>query len=100
MTGVRARGEDVRRFILRNVDNHPTDISKAAAAKFGIARQAVNLHLQRLVAESAITESGHTRNRIYKLATATEWHRSYPINSELAEDRIWREDVRKVLGKV
>ena len=100
MTGVRARGEDVRRFILQNVDNHPMDISKVVADKFGITRQAVNKHLQRLVTENAITESGQTRNRIYKLATLTEWRESYPIKPGLAEDQVWRDDITKVLGEM
>lgn len=98
MTGVRARGEDVRRFILENTAKYPSDISKVTATHFGVTRQAVNKHLQRLVAERAIVEAGNTRNRIYKLATLLEWRETYPITSNLAEDLVWREDVSKVLG--
>ena len=73
MTRVRARGEDIRRFILEHVEKHPNDISKITAEHFGITRQGVNKHLQRLRSENALGESGKTRNRAYKLAPLLEW---------------------------
>lgn len=100
MTGVRSRGEDVRRFILERVDKHQHDIAKVAALHFGVSRQAVNKHLQRLVAERAIVEEGQTRNRKYRLATLSEWHKLYRLTPQLAEDTVWREDVSKVLGEM
>jgi len=100
MTGVRARGEDVRRFILQNVESHPNDIAKVAAKKFGVTRQAINKHLQRLVAERAISEPGQTRNRAYQLATLSVWSKSHQIEPGLAEDTVWRDEVRQVLGEL
>src|SRR3990167_2392470 len=98
MTKIRTRGEDVRRFILDHVDKHPADISKITAVHFGITRQAVNKHLQRLTAEQALAESGHNRNRGYKLAPQLEWKQAYKIIPNLAEDLVWRNDVSNVLG--
>ena len=63
MVRVRERGEDIRRFILENVEKHPNDVSKVTAGQFDITRQAVNKHLRRLVNEKSITESGETRKR-------------------------------------
>src|SRR5580698_2035729 len=100
MRKIRARGEDVRRFILDHVDKHPADISKMTAAHFGITRQAVNKHLQRLTTEQALAESGHTRNRVYKLTPQLEWKHTYNIIPNLAEDLVWRNDVSKVLGNM
>jgi len=100
MTRIRARGEDVRRFILNNVEKHPADVSKITAVHFGITRQAVNKHLQRLTAEHALAETGQTRNRSYKLSPLSEWNRQYRISSELAEDLVWTKDVRPVLGQL
>ncbi len=99
MTRVRARGEDVRRFILNNVEKHPTDISRITAKQFGITRQAVNKHLQKLTSEHALAETGHTRNRSYKLSPLSEWKKQYQITPELAEDLIWTKDIRPVLGQ-
>ena len=100
MTKIRARGEDVRRFILDHTENHPTDISRITALHFKITRQAVNKHLQKLTTEHALTESGQTRNRIYKLAPLSEWKHSYEIMPGLAEDLVWRQDVNTTLGKM
>lgn len=100
MTGVRTRGEDVRRFILQNVASNPADIAKVTAEHFGVTRQAISKHLQRLVADRVIEESGRTRNRTYRLATLSLWSREYPIRPGLAEDQVWRTDVRSVLGEL
>jgi anti-sigma regulatory factor (Ser/Thr protein kinase)/biotin operon repressor len=98
MKRVRARGEDIRRFIMQHLEKHPRDVSKVTAEHFGITRQAVNKHLQRLTSEHAIIESGKTRNRIYKLAPLLEWRNQYEITRELAEDEVWRDNIRNTLG--
>jgi anti-sigma regulatory factor (Ser/Thr protein kinase) len=98
MTSRRARGEDVRRFILEHLEKHPKDLSKVTAAHFGITRQAVNKHLQRLTSQHAIVESGKTRNRTYKLAALLAWNEFYKIAPGLAEDQIWRDAITKTLG--
>jgi anti-sigma regulatory factor (Ser/Thr protein kinase) len=94
----RARGEDVRRYILGHLEKHPRDLTKFVADHFGITRQAVSKHLQRLKSERAVVESGQTRNRTRKLATLAEWDRAYAIAPDLAEDQVWRADVSKVIG--
>jgi anti-sigma regulatory factor (Ser/Thr protein kinase)/biotin operon repressor len=98
MTRIRARGEDVRRFILENLEKHPNDLSKVTASNFGITRQAVNKHLQRLSSEHAIVESGKTRSRTYKLAALLEWSENYTLTPGLAEDQVWRDAITKTLG--
>jgi anti-sigma regulatory factor (Ser/Thr protein kinase) len=95
----RPRGEDIRRFILNSVEKHPKDLTKVTSDHFGITRQAVNKHLQRLHAEGAITETGNTRNRSYKLCPLAEWRREYSMSAgKLAEDQVWRDDIKSVLG--
>lgn len=100
MTKIRARSEDIRTFILEHVDTHSNTLSKTTSNHFGITRQAVNKHLQRLVTEHVLTESGHTRNRVYKLASQLEWRRSYPILPTLAEDFVWRNDIMPILVNI
>lgn len=100
MTGVRARGEDIRRYILDNINKHPNKISKITADKFGITRQAVNKHLQRLTEEKVLTEKGNTRNRTYALSPLVEWRHIYDlVGSPVApaEDVIWTNDIRLAL---
>jgi DNA-binding transcriptional ArsR family regulator len=100
MRKIRARGEDIRKFIIDHVAKHPTDIAKLTARHFNITRQAVNKHLQRLTEENALLESGQTRNRVYKLAPLLEWHHVYKIQKALAEDLVWRQDIRNIMGNL
>lgn len=99
MSKIRARGEEVRRFILENVEKQEdTALARLAAERFGITRQAVNKHLQRLTAEGALTESGKTRARSYKLAPLSTWGAAYDITPAIEEHRIWADDIKPHLG--
>ena len=100
MGRVRARGEVIRRYILRNVQANPRIISKLATQRFGVSRQAINCHLRRLVDEGSLHQSGKTNNRTYELAAVLEWNRIYRINEDPAEDVVWRCDIDEVLGKL
>lgn len=100
MSRINSRGENVRRFILENVERHPNDIGRVTAEKFKITRQAANKHLQKLTAEYALTESGNTKGKTYRLCPHTEWRKSYEISSNLAEDVVWREDIAPALGQL
>jgi anti-sigma regulatory factor (Ser/Thr protein kinase) len=73
---------------------------KVAAEKFGCSRQAIHKHLQRLIAEGAVTESGQTRSKEYHLAPLVSWQIDYDVKPGLAEDAIWRKDVAPSLGRL
>ncbi len=96
---VRARGEEVRAFILQNVEKHP-DVSHLVATHFDISRQAANKHLQKLVVEGALTPEGRTRYRKYRLAALREWKNIYLIKPGIEEDQAWSRDIAPVLGKL
>lgn len=98
MTRVRARGESIRRFILDHVEKHPNDVTRLTAKHFGISRQAVNKHLQRLIGEHALAESGKTRSRSYKLFPLMQWERTYGIAPAITESGVWATDIRPLLG--
>ena len=93
MTGVRARGEKIRHFIIENVDDHPAEIAKVTAKKFDITRQAVNKHIKRLVEEHALIQKGNTRDRSYSLHPITSWDKTYQLETTPAEDIVWRNDI-------
>jgi len=97
MTKLRSRGENIRRFILNHIEKHSADIGVFAAHHFGITRQAVNKHIQRLVVERALVETGQTRNKSYKLVPIFESRFVYKIDSTLAEDIVWSNDIRPIL---
>ena len=97
---VRDRGETVRHFILSQVERHPGDVVRRTMQEFGISRQAVNRHMKNLMAQGAIVGKGSTRSRSYHLAPVLQWSGEYPIGSDLAEDRVWREDIAARLGEL
>jgi anti-sigma regulatory factor (Ser/Thr protein kinase) len=98
MTRVRVRGEEVRHFILQNIEAHPADISKVAANHFKVSRQAINKHLQRLAHEGSLKNKGMTRSRSYGLAPLVEWNHLYEFSPGLEEDVVWTTDISEVLG--
>jgi biotin operon repressor len=100
MSKVRVGGEPVRKFLVENLSDHPSDIVRVTAEKFGCTRQAVHRHLQRLIAEGAVLESGNTRSKQYQLAPLAQWHKQYELATTLAEDAVWRGDVAPLLGKL
>lgn len=94
---VRARGQDIRRFILEHVEKHPNDVARLTSDHFKITRQAVNKHLRRLIFEKSLTETGETRKRTYKLAPLVEWRKLYTISPDLEEHVVWEQDVSAIL---
>jgi len=97
MSRIRARGEKIRKYIIEKVEQFPKDIAKRTAEKFEITRQAVNKHLRSLVDEGCLTETGETRNRVYKLRALSEWARTYDRGG-LEEHVVWQNDVLPQLG--
>jgi len=97
---IRARGEQIRRFIVEQVTAHPGDIAKVTAKRFGITRQAVNKHLTNLVNEGALIAEGRTRQIAYKLCPLASWTKKYSLKAGLAEDTVWREDIVSQLGQL
>ena len=98
MVRIRTRGEQIRQYILRNVEKHPGDIARIASERFDVTRQAINKHLKNLVEQGSLVEKGKTRSRVYRLAQLEKWAREYPLSGDLAEDVVWRADVRSQLG--
>lgn len=99
MAAERVRGEQVRQFILDEIEKHPSDIAKLAADRFGVTRQAIAKHLNKLVREGAITKQGQTRRTSYLLRPQISWRKDYGIDATLTEDGVWRADVKPKLGE-
>src|SRR3990170_4143033 len=100
MVGIRKRGEDIRQFILNNVESHPRDVAGLAVKTFGITRQAVNKHIQRLVEQSVLIPSGSTKNRHYLLHPPAQWETIVSLDKSSSEDVIWRNEIEPQLGKL
>ena len=93
------RTQEIRNFIIQNVNRFPSDIAKRTSIEFAISRQAVNQHLNKLINDQVLDADGVTMNRTYQLRT-TGWQKRYPLDSQLAEDVVWRNDIEDLLDDV
>ena len=100
MSKIRTRGEQVRTFILENVEQYPDTIAQVTATEFDISRQAVNKHLKKLVEQGALSVEGKTRSRRYQLKPLTEWIGTFEIEPNLAEDFVWGQEIVPRLGSL
>ncbi len=88
--------EEVRQFILENIEDHPSDITSVIASAFGISRQASHRHVQRLVADGLIIAEGSTRDRKYRVKPPVDFTKRLEL-SGLKEDKVWRQYIRPLL---
>jgi anti-sigma regulatory factor (Ser/Thr protein kinase) len=91
---------EIRAFILAQIEKHPADLTGVTSDKFKISKQAVRKHMQALVLDGSITATGATRDRQYQLNLLAELKIEVPINSNISEDVIWRQDIRPKLQDV
>ena len=72
-------------------------LASRTAENFGISRQAVGRHLQKLLHKGVILGHGHTKARRYELAVLKTHLQVYPLNPEFQEDVVWSQDLRPLL---
>jgi anti-sigma regulatory factor (Ser/Thr protein kinase) len=80
---------EVRRFILTELEAHPEDIAKVAAERFDITRQAVHRHLNSLLKDRLIEATGRTRQKRYTLKSEIV-REVLSLKDNRDEDRVWR----------
>lgn len=100
MAKLQKRSEQIRQFILDNVEHHPKDVASLAAKTFEISRQAVNKHVQHLVEQKALLVRGTTRSRHYILHPLVQWDHIYALNHVLEEHVVWQNDIFPRLGQL
>ena len=97
MAKIRNKVEEIHRFIISQVEEHPNDIAKQVVQRFEISRQAANAHLQRLVEDKVLDSEGATRNKQYRLRTLREWRKVYELTASLTEDAVWARDINPLM---
>jgi hypothetical protein len=100
MTKLRKKTEEIRQFIVANVEQHPKDIANLTAKQFEITRQAVNKHIQILVEQKALLVTGSTQSRHYSLQPLERWENSYTLSKSLEEHIVWQNDIFPRLGQL
>lgn len=100
MPRYRERTHQIRHFILRNVTDHPRDITALTAAEFGISRPAVHRHIRNLINDGLLDAHGKTNDRHYALRPIAHVELRLQITADLAEDRVWRQHILPLLREL
>jgi len=96
--GVRAEGEAVRSFLLQGIVEKDPRLVSSAVAKFGITRQAVLKHVERLRQQNAITVSGTRGKPIYELVPIEVRRHDFQLSGGLAEHEVWESTIEEALS--
>lgn len=100
MAKERVQGIKIRRYIIDRVENNPTKIVELTAKRFGISRQAVHKHLQKLILEKKLLKRGETRRASYRLAPLLKKVWSFKISKDLKEDVVWSKEIAPAFSDV
>lgn len=99
MNKTHKKSEEIRQYILENVEDHPGDITAITSGRFGITRQAVHRHVTHLLDSGLLVASGTTRNRTYIPKPLADFSIQLPLQ-ELEEDKVWRLHIRPLLENI
>ncbi len=91
--------QEIRNFIIFNIEEHPNDIAILTAENFSISRQAVLRHINKLIKDGSIIVKGNTRDRIYSLKPIIDSIFQLSLKG-LEEDIVWREKISPLLSDV
>jgi anti-sigma regulatory factor (Ser/Thr protein kinase) len=89
--------EHIRQFIIDNLRAHPDDFVHFSTHELKLSRQTIWKYMKELENEGSVTVSGATKNRRYELNSLFSRGLVYLITENLAEDKIWREDISPLL---
>jgi anti-sigma regulatory factor (Ser/Thr protein kinase) len=85
------RAEQARDLILSLVDEHPHDLVRLVSQTLGVTKQNASYHVQKLIAEKQLTQSGKTRRARFFSAPTLIWQKRY--SRQQSESDVWDADV-------
>ena len=94
-----AKSQEIQQFMIDHVEEHPRDIVRMTADRFGITRQAVNRHVRILIDDGAIEAKGKTSERTYCLAKK-EHTFFLPLAENSAEDLVYKKYIDPLLNEL
>ncbi|MHB9111093.1 MAG: STAS-like domain-containing protein [Thermoleophilia bacterium] len=99
-TGTPTRSSKVDNFLLKSLAaGHKRDLVTYVAGKLGLTRQAVYLHVRKLIEKKQIVASGKTRSRIYELHESV-YEEIVRITPYLEEHIVWEKQVQPHLPEL
>lgn len=100
MAGVRENGEKVREFLIQGIVEKEPQLVTSAVRKFGISRQAVLKHVERLKAQNAILVTGTKRKPVYELIPIQVVEQDFPLIEGLEEHEVWERLVLPLISNL
>jgi len=91
-------GEEVRNFIMANVEEHPKSIARIVSQKYGISRQSTSRYLRSLERDGLLTAVGNTRSRKYAAKPISDEVFKVKVTPQLDDDVLWRHEIRPLLN--
>jgi anti-sigma regulatory factor (Ser/Thr protein kinase) len=91
--------DEIRDFIISNIEEHPSNITALTAENFSVSRQAVLRHINKLIKGGYLTVAGNTRDRKYLLKPIVTFSLQLSLD-KLEEDVVWREKISPLLNNV
>lgn len=96
----RKPNQDIRNFILANIEAYPASVASMTAEKFNVSRTTISRYFSELVREGIITAQGNTRSRKYYIANIVDKTFHLERNGFWNEDTVWREHLRPLFDGV
>lgn len=96
----RSTSKLIERFILEHLDQNPDSIATLAARHFGISRQAVHRHLNKLIQNNQLAAWGNTSHRKYGPVVWLNHQIQVQLTPNLEEDRVWHERIEPHLQNI
>ena len=93
MSLTKQKRNEIKLFIQWNISKHPRDIARFTQQKYSLSRTAILNYLSALNRENKIKIEGTTRNRKYSLIPLANFKQTYQLKGNLAEDKVWRNDI-------
>ncbi|WKZ37824.1 MAG: DUF4325 domain-containing protein [Anaerolineales bacterium] len=88
--------DEIRSFIINNIEEHQNKISTVTAETFSVSRQAVLKHINSLVKDGTLEVQGKTKNRRYTLKPIFDKTFTFELKG-LEEDSVWRISIAPLL---
>lgn len=84
-----SQADDIKKFLLGHIPEHPSDIVALTMARFHISRPAVHKHLTALIRQGQVKKEGSTRNAAYRVLHSGLKTWKIAVNPNLQEDEVW-----------
>lgn len=81
---------EIREFILQNVESNPHTVSSLTVEQFGVSRTTVSKYMQILIDEGLLEAEGSTKGRKYRLRKIVSERFEIKLFYEMPEDAVWR----------